>query len=238
MAQQVPGPIPVEPARRHRVAGLLDNPPPPKTVLLASRDPALVVRMRRALASSGDRFHLVGVVDPMIERTLVTWCGEADVIMIGSNELLRLVHRDVAASRDLVRQAFIVVLMQEQHLLKVVAELEDRVGILFCERDEEISTNAIDVTLNGYVAFPAPLLRRLADNEIRRNIADRLSTGERAILGCMAEALPNRAIADRTGFSETRVKSMVSLLIRKLHLRNRTALAIFAASCAIHHREG
>lgn len=238
MAQQVLGPTPAEPARRHRVAGLLDTPPPPRTILLASRDPALVVRMRRALTSGSDRFHLVGVVDPMIERTLLTWCGETDVIMIGSSELLWLVHRDLAASRDLVRRAFVVVLMQEKHLLEVVAELEGRVGILFCEGDEEILTSDIDVMLNGYVAFPAPLLQRLADNETRWNIVDRLSTGERAILGCMAEALPNNAIAARTGFSEARVKSMVSLLIRKLRLRNRTALAIFAASHGIHHHEG
>lgn len=209
-----------------------------RTVLLASRDPAVVIDMRRVLASGADRYRLAGVIDPTIETTLLTWCYEVDVVLMDSEVLLRMMRRHAAGMREAMRRTRLVVLMREEHFLDVMVLLKDRIGILFLRRGETVTVDTVALAVDGYVGFPAPLLRRLVSNEVRREIAEGLSAGERTILGYLADARSNAVIASRTGLSEARVKSMVTQLIRKLHLHNRTALAVFAANDRISRAKG
>lgn len=204
--------------------------PGPTSVLLASRDPVLVLQVRQALAEGGDRIRLVGVVDPTIESTLAIWREEADVLMIGSSELIQLLHRDGAVESELSEWFYLVSLTQGQHFLEVVGALGRNVGILFCDRDGGLPFAAIEMTLNGYLVVPGKLLQRLLRDQPRLDIVRRLSPNERVVLRCLADALSSEAIAARAGLSLARVRSMITLLIRKLRVRNRTALAVFAAS--------
>lgn len=202
----------------------------PTSVLLASRDPVLVLQVRDALTEGGGRVRLVGVVDPTIDCTLVIWREEADVLMIGSSELIQLLRRDGGIARELVGRFCLVTLTRGQHVLEVVSALGRNVGILFCDRDGGLPFAAIEMALNGYLVVPGKLLQRLLRDQSRLDIVRRLSPSERVVLCGLADALPNEAIAARAGVSPARVRSMITLLIRKLHVRNRTALAVFAAS--------
>ena len=204
--------------------------PRPTSVLLASRDPALVLQVRDALAEGGSRIRLVGVVDPTIECTLVIWRDEADVLMIGSSELIQLLRRDGGVGSELAEWFCLVSLTRGQHVLDVVSALGRNVGILLCDREDRLPFAAIEMALNGYLVVPGKLLQRLLGDEPRLDIVRRLSPKERVVLRCLADALPNEAIAARAELSAARVRSMITVLIRKLRLRNRTALAVFAAS--------
>lgn len=174
--------------------------------------------------------RLVGVVDPTIDCTLVIWREEADVLMIGSSELIQLLRRDGGVESELGEWFCLVSLARAQHVLEVVSALGRNVGILVCDRDGSLPFAAIEMALNGYLVVPGKLLQRLLRDQPRLDIVRRLSPNERVVLRGLADALPNEAIAAQAGLSHTRVRSMITLLIRKLRVRNRTALAVFAAS--------
>ena len=57
----------------------------------------------------------------------------------------------------------------------------------------------------------------------------RLSPREQMVCQCLVRALPNKMIAYELGISEGTVKVYVSVLLAKLGLPNRTALALWAA---------
>ncbi len=61
---------------------------------------------------------------------------------------------------------------------------------------------------------------------------DRLTEGERRVLGLVAQGLTNRQIASRTGLSEKTVKNYVSDILAKLGLASRTQAAVLA----VEHR--
>jgi DNA-binding CsgD family transcriptional regulator len=57
-----------------------------------------------------------------------------------------------------------------------------------------------------------------------------VNADERRMLYYLGRCLPNREIAANTGLSESRVKTLVYILTRKLRMKNRTAVAVFAAT--------
>ena len=59
-------------------------------------------------------------------------------------------------------------------------------------------------------------------------MVDRLSHREIEIVVALAEGLTNREIAERVGISEDAVASDLSRVLRKLGLRNRVQVAVWA----------
>ena len=55
-----------------------------------------------------------------------------------------------------------------------------------------------------------------------------LTQRERDVLACVAQGLPNRAIADRLGITERTARTHVSNILAKLGLSSRTQAALFA----------
>jgi DNA-binding NarL/FixJ family response regulator len=55
-----------------------------------------------------------------------------------------------------------------------------------------------------------------------------LTQRERDVLACVAQGLPNRAIADRLGITERTARTHVSNILAKLGLASRTQAALFA----------
>jgi DNA-binding NarL/FixJ family response regulator len=55
-----------------------------------------------------------------------------------------------------------------------------------------------------------------------------LTQRERDVLACVAQGLPNRAVADRLGITERTARTHVSNILAKLGLSSRTQAALFA----------
>ena len=58
----------------------------------------------------------------------------------------------------------------------------------------------------------------------------KITSRERELLSLIREGLPNREIAERMGIGEQTVKNALAVLYQKLHVRNRTQLALISAA--------
>jgi two-component system nitrate/nitrite response regulator NarL len=62
------------------------------------------------------------------------------------------------------------------------------------------------------------------------HLGDRLSGRESQILHCLVQGLPNKLIANNLGISEATIKVHLKMLLRKLHVSNRTQAAIWGVN--------
>lgn len=200
-----------------------------RRILLAVRDPFLAGALREALLRARG-IELAGIVDPTIDRALDGWSAHADVLLIGADELLwlqRSCSRDPLPAASAMR---VVVLLDETRILDVVKRIDRRVALVFECEDARFLAERIDLAVAGYVVLSAELLARWAGNHLRRRLVDGFSPNERRILDCVGRALSNKGIAAETGFAQNQVKALVQSVTRKLRMKNRTTVAIFAAT--------
>jgi DNA-binding CsgD family transcriptional regulator len=200
-----------------------------RRVLLAVRDPRLAATLREALLrSSGMR--LAGIIDPTIDRALGEWSAYVDVLLIGADELLWLQRAGASGFFGAFAAMRVIVLLHESRILDLFYQIEDRFDLVFEDDDHRFLVERIDLALAGFVVLPARLLERWVGNQLRHRRTCELSPNERRILACMGRALSNKSIAAETGFAESEVKALVQSTMRKLRIKNRTTVAIFAAT--------
>jgi DNA-binding NarL/FixJ family response regulator len=70
--------------------------------------------------------------------------------------------------------------------------------------------------------------RRLSDESMASGLSDILAEKELEIVRFVATGMSNREIAEKLAYSEKTVKNYLSIIFQKLHLRDRTQVAIFA----------
>jgi DNA-binding NarL/FixJ family response regulator len=199
-----------------------------RRILLAVRDPRRAVALREALLHAPD-VQLAGIVDPTIDRALGGWSAHADILLIGADELLWLQRAGGDPLAAAAAMHFLV-LLDESRILDVVDRVDRRCDLVFALDDASFLAERIELAVAGYIVLPASLLRRWADNHLRRRLVDELSPSERRILACIGRALSNKGIATETGFAENQVKALVQAVTRKLRMKNRTTVAVFAAT--------
>jgi DNA-binding NarL/FixJ family response regulator len=199
-----------------------------RRILLAVRDPRRAVALREALLHAPD-VQLAGIVDPTIDRALGGWSAHADILLIGADELLWLQRAGGDPLAAAAAMHFLV-LLDESRILDVVDRVDRRCELVFALDDASFLAERIELAVAGYIVLPASLLRRWADNHLRRRLVDELSPSERRILACIGRALSNKGIATETGFAENQVKALVQAVTRKLRMKNRTTVAVFAAT--------
>jgi DNA-binding CsgD family transcriptional regulator len=200
-------------------------------VLLAVRDPRLAATLREALLRS-PAMRLAGIIDPTIDRALGEWSAYVDTLLIGADELLWLQRTAIGGSFAAIAAMRVVVLLQESQILDLFYQIEGQFDLVFEENDHRFLAERIDLAAAGYVVLPAPLLMRWLNNHLRRRMTCELSSNERRVLACIGRALSNKGIAAETGFAESEVKALVQSTMRKLRIKNRTTVAIFAATTA------
>lgn len=83
----------------------------------------------------------------------------------------------------------------------------------------------IEPTLTGVIVNE---YRRLADSTIGNDVLAALSEREVQIIRYLALGMSNKEIADELGYAEKTVKNYLSIIFQKLHLRDRTQVALFA----------
>jgi len=65
-------------------------------------------------------------------------------------------------------------------------------------------------------------------------VSDPLADDERAVVVLVCEGLSNRAVATRLGIGEHAVAAHISAILRRLGLRNRVQLAVWAVKQGLY----
>ncbi len=198
-------------------------------ILLAVRAPWLVASLRDALLHA-PALQLAGIVDPTIDRALGGWNSYADIVLIGADELLWLQRSGSGGSVAVSATMHVIVLLDESQILDLFHQIDHGFDLVLDLEDHRFLAERIDLAVAGYVVLPAPLLKRWMGDHLRRRLIADLSPAERRIFFCVGRALSNKSIAAETSFPENEVKSLVQSVTRKLRMKNRTTVAVFAAS--------
>ena len=200
-----------------------------RRILLALRDPWLAAALRDALVHAPD-LQLIGIIDPTIDRALSGWRAYADILLIGADELLWLQRSGSCGALAASAAMRVIVLLDESRILDLFHQIDPPFDLLLDVDDGRLLAERIDLAAAGYVVLSASLLMRWVSNHLRRRLIDDLSPNEQRVLTCVGRALSNKGIAAETGFAEAEVKVLVQSVLRKLRMKNRTTVAVFAAT--------
>lgn len=146
----------------------------------------------------------------------------------------------IAITRQVVQQfpavAVIMLTMHRQNQQIVEAMRSGARGYLLKNVSARDVAQAIRTVHAGGIAI-SPSLTGVLVNELRRQPESSAQTGQHAaqlsekeveIIRYLATGMSNKEIAERLAYSEKTVKNYLSIIFQKLHLRDRTQVAIFA----------
>jgi DNA-binding NarL/FixJ family response regulator len=137
--------------------------------------------------------------------------------------------RAISSRLDSCKIIMLTVSSREDHIFEAIKA--GAIGYLI----KDVSTNGLLQTLRGVREGEAPLSRVMTakilesfrtspwKHEIKPG--DNITRRETEILGLLAEGAKDREIAERLDISEHTVKKHVQNILRKLHVKNRTAAA-------------
>lgn len=198
-------------------------------VLVASRNSDVAWSLHREALRLG-QWEMIGIIDPQIGDTFERTCAMADIVLLAAEDLLWLWDNRPGVAQEALATVRAVVVLTDRQMLDVVSRMQANFGLLLRAESRDISVDLLELAGRGYIALPESLLDRMIGNRLRLDIVEQLSSEERNILSHIGAALTNRRIAQVSGLAESRVKTVVHLVTHKLHLTNRTAVAVFATA--------
>jgi len=200
-------------------------------ILAISSDPALFTALSNEALHHQD-WVVVDEVNPRMPGQLETAFSMVDIALIEAEEILWLMKNRPEVLAALSPVQTVVILCQRQ-LLEILTQPGQAYGLLFRRPSNRLPLNLLSVAIEGYVVSPSSLLNELGNNQQRLDTVSMLTPQELNVLFHLGIGLPNREIAEISGLAEGQVKTLVYSLTRKLHMRNRTAIAIFAATSGV-----
>jgi two-component system nitrate/nitrite response regulator NarL len=143
----------------------------------------------------------------------------------------------------------IVVLVESYDLKQVFAAFEAGADACLAKSiSHEVLLKSLDLVMLGEAVFPATILElvrrrglKIDGDEAEQQVGEsgeagdgtapkRLSVRETVILRCLMQGDSNKLIARKFDIAEATVKVHVKAILRKIHAKNRTQAAIWAAS--------
>ena len=173
-------------------------------------------------------WNLVATIDPRAVDALENVCKTADIVLIEADDLIWLWDHKLDEITKTLACVRAVVVLSDRQMLDVVVRAHENCGLLLRAEYGDVPVDLLELAIRGYMSLSSTLLRRLTTDQLRLDVVGDLSAEELKILSYIGAMLSNRGIAEASGFTETRVKTLVRLVTRKLRLQNRTGVAVFA----------
>ncbi len=211
----------------------------PIRVLIAD-DHAIVREGQRALIETEPGMELIGEAADGVEAVHMARTLQPDVILLdllmprkGGVEAIQEIKAHNAEARILVLTSF----AEDE---KVYAAIKaGALGYLLKDASPQEILAAIREVHRGEPSMPPVIAHKLV-SELQRTsnlppTEDPLTERELEILKLVAQGLPNLEIAERLVISERTVRTHVSNILAKLHLANRTQVALYALREGLAH---
>ena len=206
----------------------------PQCILLASLNPDLLPDLMVEV-DQRPCWQLAGPINPRDFEEFARACEMADVILIEAEDLLWLWEHQPDRVLVALLLVCVVVILPDHLLLAVTTRVQNHYGLLLRSAAARPPINRISLAMEGYVVFPKALLQRIASNQLRLEIVADFSPDLLQTLALLGAALSNRNIAEVSGMTESRVKTLVHIATRRLCMNNRTAVAVFATTNGMAH---
>lgn len=209
-------------------------------------DHALIREGLRQLFTLEEHIHVVGEAANGFEAIEKIHQLSPDVVLL---DIHLPVVDGIAVTRQITHQfpnvAVIILTVHRQNQQIVDAMRNGARGYLLKNSSAHEVAEAIKVVHEGGTVV-SPVLTEAIVNELRRQPEQgnnghslaQLSEKELEIVRYLASGLSNKEIADRLSYSEKTVKNYLSIIFQKLHLRDRTQVAIFALRQGLLPEEG
>ena len=198
-------------------------------------DDHTVVRkgLKSLLAAKKYGIDVIGEASNGDEAVLQAEQLEPDVILM---DLVMPGKSGIEAIREIKGKqpkARILVLTSYAEQDKVIEAIQaGAYGFLLKDTSPDDLVQTIHSVYADKLTLPQELTEMLFSQQpgktVRPSALDPLTGRERDVLGCIAEGMSNKQVAQQLSISTTTVRSHVSSLLRKLNLENRTQLALFA----------
>lgn len=196
----------------------------PPRFMLAVHDPGRVAALRDGFWKAGQGITLN--IDPLSEPPAVPSSAFAEVVVMDGEEIARHRRRLSRFLSWLSPRTCLLVAGGDAGLVETLC-LPRRVDALLLFR-ESPHPHQIALALTGYSSIGTD--RRFLPNATWRNRFEKLLTPqEQRVLGLMGKGYSNREIAATFGLAESRIKTVVRAVLRKLGVKNRTMAAVLAA---------
>lgn len=208
--------------------------------VLIADDHAIVREGQRALIETEPGMELIGEAADGVEAVHMARTLQPDVILL---DLLMPRKGGVEAIGEIKEEnpkARILVLTSFAEDEKVYAAIKaGALGYLLKDASPQEILAAIREVHRGEPSMP-PIIAHKLMSELQRTsnlppTEDPLTERELEILKLVAQGLPNLEIAERLVISERTVRTHVSNILAKLHLANRTQVALYALREGLAH---
>jgi two-component system, NarL family, response regulator LiaR len=183
----------------------------------------------KSLLHSEPEVVIVGETDRSSEIPALLAQTPCDQLLLD----LQMERNALADIESLVEQVPVVVLTASEVPSDAVAAIRKGArAVVFKRFAVETLMDAIRKVASGNVWLPSSLQTHMAD-QLRRPSMNALSPREEEVVRCVALGMRNAEIAKELSISEQTVKTHLTSVFRKLGVRDRVELALYAGRAGI-----
>jgi two-component system nitrate/nitrite response regulator NarL len=216
------------------------SPSPDVPTLLFEPNTLLREGLRKMLADSAYRLVATGSSLGEISQLAVSGDRPFLAIVNGSNDHAAVL-RQIENLKDTHASAKAVVLVDHYDVKQLLAAFQAGADAYLVKTIScEVLLKSLDLVMLGETVFPSAALGLVGHSEAGHTsevahdvdeVSPRgLSARETVILRCLMQGDSNKLIARRFDITEATVKVHVKAILRKIHAKNRTQAAIWAAA--------